>query len=69
MRALFWLGLGAGAMYFLDPDQGARRRALLRDKAAQYRQRSRPEAPGRASEPLERAQPSETPPGAHHLGR
>lgn len=27
------LGLGAGLMYFLDPQQGARRRAMVRDKA------------------------------------
>ena len=31
----FLCGLGAGAalMYFLDPDRGARRRSLVRDKA------------------------------------
>lgn len=28
------LGIGAALMYLLDPDRGARRRSLLRDKAA-----------------------------------
>jgi len=30
---LYTLGLGAGIMYFYDPDWGARRRSLLRDRA------------------------------------
>jgi len=29
---LYGIGLGAALMYILDPDQGRRRRALLRDK-------------------------------------
>lgn len=29
---LYGMGLGAGMMYFYDPEQGRRRRALLRDK-------------------------------------
>jgi uncharacterized membrane protein len=32
MRELTLLGLGAGLMYYLDPDRGRRRRALLRDR-------------------------------------
>jgi hypothetical protein len=31
-RALSWLGLGAGLMYYLDPDRGRSRRARVRDR-------------------------------------
>ena len=32
LRLLGGIGLGAGLMYFLDPQQGRRRRALVRDQ-------------------------------------
>src|SRR5262245_49631534 len=31
-RMMTGIGLGVGLMYFLDPDRGRRRRALVRDK-------------------------------------
>jgi uncharacterized protein (TIGR00106 family) len=34
LTLLIGLGLGAALMYFLDPDRGARRRALVRDQAS-----------------------------------
>ena len=30
------IGLGAGLMYFLDPQHGNRRRAMVRDKANRF---------------------------------
>src|SRR5215211_3643087 len=30
------IGLGAGLMYFLDPEHGTRRRAMVRDKANRF---------------------------------
>lgn len=62
MRTLFWLGLGAAAMYLLDPDQGRRRRALARDKMTKARRVIRERASGTAHE-------IEAPAGARHLGR
>lgn len=36
IRILGALGIGALAMYFFDPENGRRRRALVRDKATHY---------------------------------
>lgn len=61
MRTLFWLGLGAAAMYLLDPEQGRRRRYRVREKMTEARRRIRSRATTAAA--------SQTPEGAHHLGR
>jgi len=62
MRTLFWLGLGAAAMYLMDPEQGRRRRALARDKLLEARRAIRERAEGRT-------RTMRAPEGAHHLGR
>lgn len=62
MRTLFWLGLGAAAMYLMDPEQGRRRRALARDKLLEARRAIRERAEGRT-------RAMRAPEGAHHLGR
>jgi len=67
MRTLFWLGLGAAAMYLMDPDQGRRRRALARDQLTKARRVIRERASGTASGT--RAREIQTPEGARHLGR
>lgn len=36
IRILGALGIGALAMYFFDPENGRRRRAMARDKAVHY---------------------------------
>src|SRR5687768_4718196 len=42
MRAwICGVGVGASAMFLLDPDRGARRRALLRDKAVRAKRKTR----------------------------
>lgn len=88
MRTLVWLGLGAAAMYLFDPEQGRRRRALVRDQMTKARRVIRERAAGTtrdlgnraygaaaearraAGYPLEHEEaPSQTPEGAHHLGR
>jgi hypothetical protein len=85
MRTLFTLGLGALAMYLLDPQQGRRRRALLQDQLTHARSVLRKRAAGTARDLSNRAygvaaearsaittepdRASETPEGAQHLGR
>jgi hypothetical protein len=64
MRTLLWLGLGAAAMYLLDPDQGRRRRALARDQLTKARRALRERASAAQERGLER-----TPESTHHLGR
>ena len=66
MRTLFWLGLGAAAMYLFDPEQGRRRRALAREQLTKARQAIRERAEGAL--PYE-DEPAQTPEGSRHLGR
>jgi hypothetical protein len=79
MNPLLLLGLGAAAMYYLDPEQGPRRRAqareqlnkagsILRERA--YGAARQPREPGYPFPPEEEAaEPPRTPEGAGHLGR
>lgn len=73
MKTLLWLGLGAAAMYYLDPQQGRRRRALAGDQVTKARRLLRERAAGRLGHLGNRARGAahdiETPAGAHHLGR
>jgi hypothetical protein len=54
MKGIFALlsGLGAGAalMYFFDPNEGNRRRALVRDKALSMNQRAQDAMQGRVED-------------------
>ena len=76
MNPLLLVGLGAAAMYYLDPEQGARRRARAREQLMKMRRTAQGEggAAGSRAWPFphegERAEsPSQTPEGAQHLGR
>lgn len=62
MRTLIWLGLGAAAMYLMDPEQGRRRRALARDKLVKARRAIRERAEGKTRQ-------VQAPEGAQYLGR
>jgi hypothetical protein len=62
------LGLGALAMYFLDPEHGRRRRVLLRDQLTRGKALARKRVRELRSEPAPEP-PSQTPEGAQHLGR
>ena len=68
MRTFVVFGLGALTMYLLDPVQGRRRRALMRDQYTHAKRIVRKRAPAVRTQ-LEPDQPSETPEGAQHLGR
>jgi hypothetical protein len=69
MNPLLLVGLGAAAMYYLDPEQGARRRAQAREQLNRAQSAIRQRASGGVPAEAEGQQPSETPEGAHHLGR
>jgi hypothetical protein len=72
MRTLVTFGLGALTMYLLDPQQGRRRRALIRDQINQVSHRAHGvglEAQRAVTSDLEPQRAAETPQGAQHLGR
>ena len=81
MRTLMTFGLGALAMYLLDPRQGRARRAFMRERLGAVRRWVRSRAEGARPELSFReyvasAQPSpvpdsstEAPQSARHLGR
>lgn len=70
MRTIITLGLGALAMYLLDPQQGRTRRAQARDQLSRAKRLVRERAQGRTVDTeLQLEQPAQTPPSAQHLGR
>jgi len=75
-KTLVTFGLGALAMYLLDPHRGRQRRALLRDQWVRGKRIIRERAKGadralgtQLDTQLEPDQALETPPSAYHLGR
>ena len=52
---LLGAGIGAAAMYLLDPHDGARRRALVRDKATHYSRLARENVSGRIEDARHRS--------------
>ena len=56
LRLLGVLGIGAAAMYFFDPENGRRRRALARDKFNHYQRELTTYAEGTAQDLRNRAQ-------------
>ena len=56
LTLLAGLGIGAALMYFLDPDRGRRRRALVRDQAARASRVTGRELAQRAQNAKNRAQ-------------
>ena len=61
MRTLVTFGLGALAMYLLDPEHGRRRRARMRDQLTQAKRA--------VNTRLERGKPLASPASAQQLGR
>jgi len=59
MREIFLLlgaaGLGAAVMYFLDPDRGPRRRALVKDKVVKLNRQTQEAVEGRVKDMSNRA--------------
>ena len=49
------IALGAALMYFLDPDRGHRRRALVRDQAVHLKHEAEDAASGKAQDLQNRA--------------
>lgn len=56
IHALCAFAAGALTMYYLDPQQGRRRRALVRDQLVHARTVARREGQGRASDLMNRAE-------------
>lgn len=67
MKTIIAVGVGALAMYLLDREQGAQRRAQLREQLERTKRMLKERTAGNVSTEHEPA--SETPEGAHHLGR